>query len=301
MRAKAPIGRYLVMLSEDKIGVQGTGDHVIDSDDELEGLFISKDDVDTTSPSQATTEVIEAVVAAESSIIGDIPTVAVEASITDDTPPSLTSIPPTLRVSIGTTEVSMVKRKWVFVIGEEESHSINAKCPLGKDPTVKFELETLSLKNVDLTTRCSIAQLAAARSFYSSHIEGLTRLLNAIVGVVKQSKIFFTMLKANFDLYQSLEDARAELASLAQAYAKLKNRSYRVIWLTWGSPSLPVIELLMRLKKQRRLRRKLSWRHTPCSAGSTNPIRAEVSGHEEQVVRCREIKDKVSEIGEHPF
>ncbi|PON73131.1 hypothetical protein PanWU01x14_059720, partial [Parasponia andersonii] len=57
------------------------------------------------------------------------------------------------------TGVHPVEGEGILVVGGVEPHSSDADNAQGEGPTAEFELEALSLENVELVTGCSITQV----------------------------------------------------------------------------------------------------------------------------------------------
>ncbi|PON37686.1 hypothetical protein PanWU01x14_318440 [Parasponia andersonii] len=273
-RFKVPIGRRLVVSSEDEAGGQGVVTLRTSSNDELEGLFVSKEDVlvapspeagglatqETSaikvvygkwapssllgelialalfapssglkistgfdfarshgeivelsgvdprlksrlssppqniqpgrSPSEVVVGAAEVAVVMGASSAKDVPPLIITKDALGDAPSSTAPTSPTSRTSKAATGVCLAGRESVLTISDDAQ---------GEGPAAKFELEALSLEN-----------LAVVQSFHSSHVGELTGQLNARAAMAEQSKVTLAALRVEFDLYQSLDEARAE-------------------------------------------------------------------------------------------
>ncbi|PON35126.1 hypothetical protein PanWU01x14_338710 [Parasponia andersonii] len=112
------------------------------------------------------------------------------ASSAEDMPP-----PAIVEGTLGDTQLSTVPTTAASGASKKSYWSMSA---------VEPELEALSLENVELVAGCNIAQLAAIKSFYSSHV----RELNSRSTLAERSEAALAELKVDFDLYQSLDEAR---------------------------------------------------------------------------------------------
>ncbi|PON47432.1 WAT1-related protein [Parasponia andersonii] len=79
-------------------------------------------------------------------------------------------------------------------------------------PAAEPELEALSSENVELVTKRTFAQLAAIQSFYSSRVRDMTEELSSRSALAERSEAALVELRSDFDLYQSLEEARVNSA-----------------------------------------------------------------------------------------
>ncbi|PON75487.1 hypothetical protein PanWU01x14_041120, partial [Parasponia andersonii] len=108
---------------------------------------------------------------------------------------------PTLGASKEATGVCLTGGEGILVVAEVESRSLDADDTQGEGSATKFELEALFLEN-----------LAAVQSFYSSHVGDLTGQLNIRVAMAERSEVTLAVLRADFDLYRSLDEARVNSA-----------------------------------------------------------------------------------------
>ncbi|PON51085.1 hypothetical protein PanWU01x14_219430, partial [Parasponia andersonii] len=142
-----------------------------------------------------------------------------------------------------------VRGEGALTAGGAELCSSGAGNTQREGPAAQPELQALSLENVELVANRTFAQvwsirlllyfsaslldadplfsfnlqLAAIRSFYSSHIRDLTEELSSRSTLAERSEAVLAELRTNFNLYRSLDEARVS-STVAHALSVERTR-----------------------------------------------------------------------------